>query len=77
MATGTNHGDPYYLVREEIQESVSKIQSGFEQWNKLPQSSDTRSTIAHSLVRVLPRRPSLAAARLACLTTHPGLLLRR
>ena len=27
--------DPYYLVREEIQESVSKIQTGYEQWEQL------------------------------------------
>lgn len=30
---------------------VNKIQVGFEQWDRLPQSSESRSTIAQNLVR--------------------------
>ena len=48
------NADPYYLVREEIQDSVTKIQTGYDRWERLPQGSESRATIAHDLVRSLP-----------------------
>ena len=47
------NADPYYLVREEIQDSVTKIQTGYDRWERLPQGSESRATIAHDLVRSL------------------------
>lgn len=67
--------DPYYLVREEIQDSVTKIQTGYDRWERLPQGSESRATIAHDLVRF--PKPCRAAAGLqserdrACLR-RPG-----
>ncbi|KAL0009006.1 hypothetical protein SO802_010508 [Lithocarpus litseifolius] len=35
--------DPFYVVKEEIQESIDKLQSTFHQWERIP--SDTREQL--------------------------------
>lgn len=42
--------DPYYLVREEIQESVNKLHASYERWDRLPQGSTMRNSVAKDLV---------------------------
>ncbi|XP_073393724.1 syntaxin-61-like isoform X4 [Physcomitrium patens] len=42
--------DPFYLVKLEIQDTVTKLQSTFARWEQLPFSSTERSVLSKELL---------------------------
>mmetsp|Transcript_39822 Transcript_39822/g.66811 ORF Transcript_39822/g.66811 Transcript_39822/m.66811 type:complete len:241 (-) Transcript_39822:232-954(-) len=41
--------DPFYLVREEIQDSVREVQSNFAKWNQLPDGNAEKTSVARDV----------------------------
>ncbi|CAI5468652.1 unnamed protein product [Closterium sp. Yama58-4] len=42
--------DPFYLVRDEIQDSVSKVQDDYSKWERLGASSQERETLSKTIL---------------------------
>ncbi|KAG9446621.1 hypothetical protein H6P81_012749 [Aristolochia fimbriata] len=42
--------DPFYIVKEEIQESIDKLQSTFHQWERIPSNTGERVQLTKELV---------------------------
>ncbi|XP_068667478.1 syntaxin-61-like [Aristolochia californica] len=42
--------DPFYIVKEEIQESIDKLQSTFHQWERVPSNTGERVQLTKELV---------------------------
>mmetsp|Transcript_23706 Transcript_23706/g.51770 ORF Transcript_23706/g.51770 Transcript_23706/m.51770 type:complete len:242 (-) Transcript_23706:446-1171(-) len=41
--------DPFYLVREEIQDSVREVQTNYQKWNQLPDGNAEKITLARDV----------------------------
>ncbi|CAD5184979.1 unnamed protein product [Musa acuminata subsp. malaccensis] len=42
--------DPFYVVKEEIQESINKLQVTFQQWEQTPSNTERVYTLQNSLL---------------------------
>ncbi|BBN20050.1 syntaxin of plants SYP6 [Marchantia polymorpha subsp. ruderalis] len=45
-----SHLDPYYLVKDEVQDSIAQLQSGMTQWKQLPEVSNERASLTKKLI---------------------------
>ncbi|GJX67530.1 syntaxin-61-like protein isoform X1 [Tanacetum coccineum] len=42
--------DPFYIVKDEIQESIDKLQSTYHQWEHIPVASGEQSRLTKELL---------------------------
>jgi syntaxin 6 len=42
--------DPFYIVKEEIQESIDKVLSSFHQWERIPAGSQEQQNLTKELL---------------------------